>query len=64
MEAVFHNKYRDLRIVGVRSKHMFARKIVLDFLSGRLVYPNEADASGNVMLDQVTLDPNGTSSSP
>lgn len=32
-------EYKDsVRIVGVRSHHQLARKLVLDFLDGRLVY--------------------------
>jgi hypothetical protein len=38
------------RIVGVTSKHQFARKLVMDYLSGRLVYLKSSDANDNPLI--------------
>lgn len=32
-----------VQVVGVRSTHQLARKLVMDFLEGRLVYSNPVD---------------------
>jgi hypothetical protein len=40
------------RIVNVRSGNQFARKIVLDFLKGRLIYVSRVDQLRDPMLDK------------
>jgi hypothetical protein len=37
----------DLRVVGVRSHHQLSRKIVLDFLAGKLAYLTTQDRFEN-----------------
>lgn len=38
------------RIIGIRSCHHFARKLMLDFIDGKLVYLNQRDKQGNPSL--------------
>jgi hypothetical protein len=32
-----------LKVIGVRSSNQLARKLVIDYLRGRLAYPHESD---------------------
>jgi hypothetical protein len=48
---VLHAKAESNCIVNVRSGNQFARKIVLDFLSGKLIYVRPKDKFHDPALD-------------
>ena len=41
--SVLDDQVNTLRIIGVRSPNQLARKILVDYLRGRLVYVHESD---------------------
>jgi hypothetical protein len=43
-------RFQDTPIVGITSSDMFARKLVMDVLTGRAMYLNPEDASKNPAL--------------
>jgi hypothetical protein len=43
-------EFEERKVLDVKSTHQFARKIVTDYLSGRLIYIDAASAEGNVLL--------------
>ena len=49
--AALDTKASSDRIVDVRSGNQFARKLVLDFLKGRLIYPNARHRYANPNSD-------------
>jgi len=42
------------KIIGIRSGNQFARKLVIDFLAGRLVYLNPADRKRDPVVNGLT----------
>lgn len=50
-EALGHRAERN-RVVNVRSGNQLARKIVLDFLKGRLIYVDQNDQRRDPMLER------------
>jgi hypothetical protein len=41
--SLLSDQVDELRIIGVRTPNQLARKVVLDFLRGKLVYLHESD---------------------
>jgi hypothetical protein len=39
-------------IIGIKSKNLFARKIILDYLHGRLIYLDPAAATDNPLIKE------------
>lgn len=44
------DQFQGRKIVGIASKNLFARKIILDYLSGQLVYIDPAARLDNPLL--------------
>jgi hypothetical protein len=45
-------QFEERPIVGITSENLFARKIILDYLSGRLIYLNPELRKDNPLLSQ------------
>jgi len=43
-------KFEEKKIIDIKSKHQLARKIVTDYLSGRLIYVDAAAVNDNQLL--------------
>jgi len=50
LDHKLNKEFKERRVLDVKSPHQFARKIVTDYLSGRLIYTDPTAVSGNVLL--------------
>ena len=50
LDSKLGKEFKERRVLDVKSTHQYARKIVTDYLSGRLIYVDAASVDGNVLL--------------
>jgi hypothetical protein len=43
-------EFEEKKVLDVKSNHQFARKIITDYLSGRLIYIDASSVSDNALL--------------
>ncbi len=49
-DVTLGNQFKNRKIVGITSKNLYARKLILDYLSGKLVYIDTASREDNPLL--------------
>jgi hypothetical protein len=50
LDTKLNKEFKERKVLDVKSPHQYARKIVTDYLSGRLIYVDAASVDGNVLL--------------